>query len=183
MATPVASFNRLVAVDVGDALDDLNAAPEVYDPRSRGTRYPGRRATRSRSTPRRTSRRARRSVAPTHDRDLALAEEVFEDNVYYWRVRALDPDGNAGVWNAGGSFMKTFDKVAPPGMTAPSIKNLHMRDNLTDPGSTGLADYRLPDPGAGRALGRGPRRGELRGQVAPYTGVTCDWTAPATTGT
>jgi hypothetical protein len=58
---------------------------------------------------------------------------VFKDNTYYWRVRALDTVGNPGVWNAGPTFTKTFDKVPPtPG---PSIKNLRMRDNLSDPGS------------------------------------------------
>ena len=30
-------------------------------------------------------------------------------------------------------FQKTFDTVPP--VTAPSIKNLHMRDNLNDPGT------------------------------------------------
>ena len=58
---------------------------------------------------------------------------VFKDNIYYWRVRALDAAGNPGVWNAGPTFDKRFDKVPPtPGS---SIKNLRMRDNLTDPGS------------------------------------------------
>ena len=58
---------------------------------------------------------------------------LLKDNVYYWRVRALDPDGNAGVWNYGPSFTKTFDKVAPAGpVPGTSIKNLHMRDNLTN---------------------------------------------------
>ena len=58
---------------------------------------------------------------------------VFRDNTYYWRVRALDAAGNAGVWNRGPDFLKTFDKVPP--VVAPSIKNLHMRDNLVDPGT------------------------------------------------
>jgi hypothetical protein len=55
------------------------------------------------------------------------------DNTYYWRVRSLDAFGNAGNWNMGPSFTKTFDKVPP--VTAPSVKNLRMRDNLSDPGS------------------------------------------------
>ena len=58
---------------------------------------------------------------------------VFRDNTYYWRVRAFDPDGNAGIWNHGPQFVKTFDKVPP--VTAPSIKNMRMRDNLSDPGT------------------------------------------------
>jgi hypothetical protein len=58
---------------------------------------------------------------------------VFRDNTYYWRVRALDAAGNSGVWNHGPPFNKTFDKVPP--VTAPSIKNLHMRDHYDDPGT------------------------------------------------
>jgi protein-S-isoprenylcysteine O-methyltransferase Ste14 len=59
-------------------------------------------------------------------------ERVFRDNTYYWRVRAFDPDGNAGVWNDGPQFTKRFDKVPPVSDT--SIKNMRMRDNLSDPG-------------------------------------------------
>ena len=43
--------------------------------------------------------------------------------------------------------MKTFDKVPP--VTAPSIKNLHMRDNLADPGTDvdpGTAGYQTNVP-------------------------------------
>ncbi len=55
--------------------------------------------------------------------------------------------GNAGVWNRGPDFVKTFDKVPP--VTAPSIKNLHMRDNLADPGTDvdpGTAGYQTNVP-------------------------------------
>jgi hypothetical protein len=72
---------------------------------------------------------------------------VFRDNTYYWRVRALDAAGNAGVWNRGPDFVKTFDKVPP--VEAPSIKNLHMRDNLNDPGTDvdpGTAGYQTNVP-------------------------------------
>ncbi len=89
---------------------------------------------------------------------------MFKDNTYYWRVRALDTSSNTGVWNSGPAFSKTFDKVPPtPG---PSIKNLRMRDNLTDPGSdadAGTPGYQtqLPvlrwDPVPGRLLVRGGR--------------------------
>src|SRR5205823_4896155 len=68
----------------------------------------------------------------------------MKDNVYYWRVRAFDPDGNAGVWNYGPSFTKTFDKTAPAGpVTGTAIKNLHMRDNVTNDTLTADADHNL----------------------------------------
>jgi hypothetical protein len=68
----------------------------------------------------------------------------MKDNVYYWRVRAFDPDGNAGVWNNGPSFTKTFDKTAPAGpVTGTAIKNLHMRNNITDDTLAADADHNL----------------------------------------
>jgi hypothetical protein len=67
-------------------------------------------------------------IAPTYSPDRNL-----KDNTYYWRVRAIDAFGNAGDWNIGPSFVKTFDKVPP--VTGTSVKNVRMRDNLSDPGS------------------------------------------------
>jgi hypothetical protein len=58
---------------------------------------------------------------------------VFRDNTYYWRVRAFDPEGNAGGWNQGNQFVKTFDKSPP--VPGPTIANMRMRDNLSDPGT------------------------------------------------
>ena len=100
---------------------------------------------------------------------------VFRDNTYYWRVRALDAAGNAGVWNRGPDFVKTFDKVPP--VTAPSIKNLHMRDNLADPGTD-------VDPGtAGLPDERARSSSGTRFRAPPATSSTslrttrgiCDW--------
>ena len=56
--------------------------------------------------------------------------EALQDNVYYWRVRAIDGSGNPGVWNEGPQFSQRFDKVPP--VAAPSIKDVHMHDYLVD---------------------------------------------------
>lgn len=48
---------------------------------------------------------------------------VLPNNYYYWRVRAVDPSRNAGVWNVGPEFFKSFDNVLP------SVQNLRMVDN------------------------------------------------------
>ena len=42
---------------------------------------------------------------------------------YWWRVRAVDPDGNSGEWNYG----RPFDKTYPAAIAA-----LHLRDNFGD---------------------------------------------------
>jgi hypothetical protein len=72
--------------------------------------------------------------------------EVFGNNTYYWRVRGIDRAGNAGVWNEGPSFAKTFDNY--PDLSEDSIKNLHMRDSA-DPGTDvdlGTPGYQTEDP-------------------------------------
>ena len=94
------------------------------------------------------------------------------DNTYYWRVRAIDVDGNVGVWNPGSAdvsrFEKVFDKAAALGR--PSISNLHMRDNVSDPAPAGPTQAPIvvwdQVPGASSYLV----------EVAPHVGF-CDWSA------
>jgi hypothetical protein len=99
---------------------------------------------------------------------------VFRDNTYYWRVRALDAAGNAGVWNRGPDFVKTFDKVPP--VTAPSIKNLHLRDNLNDPGTDvdpGTPGYQTQVPIL--KWDSVPGASAYLVDVAVYDGTLCSW--------
>ena len=101
---------------------------------------------------------------------------MFRDNTYYWRVRAVDAVGNAGVWNLGPNFVKTFDKVPP--VTAPSIKNLRMRDNLADPGTDvdlGTAGYQTNVPIL--RWDSVPGASSYLVEVAPDTGGNCAWGA------
>ena len=57
------------------------------------------------------------------------------NNRYYWRVRAIDASGNAGMWNVGPEFSKGFDNQDP------SIANLRMLD-----GSPGEPDVATSTP-------------------------------------
>jgi hypothetical protein len=102
---------------------------------------------------------------------------VFRDNTYYWRVRALDAAGNAGVWNLGPAFTKTFDKVPP--VTAPSIKNLHMRDHLDNPGTDvdpGTPGYQTEVPVV--AWDPVPGASSYFVEVTPFTSGSCFWGGP-----
>ena len=99
---------------------------------------------------------------------------MLRDNTYYWRVRALDAFGNAGQWNLGSPFTKTFDKVPP--VTAPSVKNLRMRDNLSDPGSDldgGTPGYQTSVPVLTWSAVPGASSYEV--DVFPFEGGICDW--------
>jgi hypothetical protein len=173
----VQSFTWTWPTSTAARVDDVFAAPEVFDPLfswdpvAGAARYeleinpsvdfaPGSKVCC-------TSPVIGNSYAPT---------VVFKDNIYYWRVRALDTSGNPGVWNAGPTFDKRFDKVPPtPG---PSIKNLRLRDNLADPGSDAdpvTAGYQTRVP----VLRWDPVKGAASYEVdvAPFTSGICDWSA------
>jgi hypothetical protein len=109
--------------------------------------------------------------------------KLLKDNRYYWRIRAIDPEGNAGVWNYGPAFEKRFDKVPP--VEGASIRNVHMRDNIADPGidtAPGTPGYQTnvpivawdPVPGASSYLV----------DVARFQSDMCQWaTSPWTVTT
>ena len=173
--SPVSSFNWSWPSVTTPRVNDLVAVDEFYDPQfswdavQGATKYevevnssvdfaPGSKVCCSQLT---TST----SLAPT---------VVFRDNTYYWRVRALDAAGNAGVWNRGPDFIKTFDKVPP--VTAPSIKNLHMRDNLADPGidvDSGTPGYQTEVPLL--KWDTVPGASSYTVDVSPFSGGICNW--------
>jgi hypothetical protein len=108
------------------------------------------------------------SLSPTkllpNNTDLPGAQEG-----YHWRVRALDLDGNAGVWNVGQVFRKAFDDVVP------SVPNVRIRDNLGN-------DLNLGETTSAPILDWDPVPGassyEVR--VVPWRSVSpvgCNWTA------
>jgi hypothetical protein len=95
------------------------------------------------------------------------------NNRYYWRVRAIDPKGNPGVWNYGTPFRKTFDG------SLPSIKNLAVRD------AEGRVISRDPETGAAVVPQTDtpivtwdpvPGASRYEVQLGPHsTSLGCDW--------
>jgi hypothetical protein len=95
--------------------------------------------------------------------------QIFADNTYYWRVRAIDVNGNAGVWNypdeSHSSLLKVFDKQ----LGRASISDLRM---IGDSSRTPVVGW-SPVPGASEYLV----------DVVPYGSVAgtnvCDWGEPS----
>jgi hypothetical protein len=100
---------------------------------------------------------------------LAPPDVLANNSQYYWRVRAIDPRGNAGVWNYGTPFTKAFDNQVP------SIANLTVR-NVHGEALSGVPATDTPivtwDPVPGAS------RYEV--QIVPYQGgLGCDWSQVA----
>jgi hypothetical protein len=102
--------------------------------------------------------------------------QVLGNNVsYYWRVRAIDENGNAGVWNVyndgGPPFNEAFDNQAPtiPNLAVVDPKGSPVANSGTSPVATQTPIVTWsPVPGASR----------YEVQYVPYTtgnAVHCDW--------
>jgi protein-S-isoprenylcysteine O-methyltransferase Ste14 len=173
----VGSFTWVWTSTTSLRVNDLIAAPEVFDPQFAWDPIPG---------------AARYEIEVNPSQDFAPGSKVcctgttigtlfspttvLKDNRFYWRVRGIDVDDNPGVWNEGPVFEKRFDKVPP--VEGTSIKNVRMRDNLTDPGSdvnSGTAAYETnvpvitwdPVPGAA----------SYQVEVTPMGSSDCNWTS------
>jgi protein-S-isoprenylcysteine O-methyltransferase Ste14 len=180
--SPVASFIWSWPSATGVRVNDLVAAPEVFDPQFSWDPIPG---------------AARYEVEVNPSQDYAAGSKVccagttigtvysptavLKDNRYYWRVRGVDVDGNPGQWNDGPVFDKRFDKVPP--VEGMSINNVRMRDNVADPGidlNSGTAAYETSvplitwDPVPGAA--------SYQVEVTPMGTTDCNWTAPVFEG-
>ena len=102
--------------------------------------------------------------------------DLQPNNVYYWRVRALDAEGNAGQWNAGNAFDKNFGNYRGLPGIPPTVAGLRLRDNDSpaatdlDP-TTSVVDTDTPvmtwDPVPGAS--------HYDVQVVPIVGGACDW--------
>ena len=65
--------------------------------------------------------------------------DLQPNNAYYWRVRALDAEGNAGEWNVGSAFDKNFGNYRGLPGIPPTVAGLRLRDNDSPDAATDLA--------------------------------------------
>jgi hypothetical protein len=108
-------------------------------------------------------------------------KNLLPNATYAWRVRAIDASGYAGGWAVGGNFSQSFDSfvTAPP--STPSVPNLRMADNLSDPGTDfapGTAGYQTQVPVVKWDPVPGASGYDLL--MVEYTSGQCQWTGPGT---
>ena len=116
------------------------------------------------------------SNAVTLGRSLSPIVQL-DNNTYYWRVRAIDSNDNAGVWNVGDPFTQTFANVPPT--TAPSVKNLRLRDNLGDPNDgvdPATVGYPLVTGPPVLSWNPVPGASSYQVDVTPFEDGACNWT-------
>jgi hypothetical protein len=152
-------------------LSDLNSRPEVFDPHFSWPAVPGAASYEVEVNPSQDFAVGSKVCCTERVIGTSLSpKKVLPNNSYYWRMRAIDLDGQAGVWNSGTPFRKAFDNVTP------TIPNLHVRNNVSDrptdlDPSTPQLDTTHPilrwDPVPGAS--------GYQVQVAPYVGG-CQWT-------
>jgi len=180
VSTPVVSFGWVWPSATVPVVTDLDPSAEVYDPKFSWDPVPGAVTYEVEVNPSADfAAGSKVCCAGTTIATSLSPTKVFHDNLYHWRVRAIDPDGNAGVWNVGPDFTKTFDNVPP--VTFPSVKNLHMRDNVSDPGTdldSGTPGYQTEVPLVTWDPVHGASSYEV--DVAPYQSNICNWSALST---
>ena len=182
--SPVASFNWSWPSTTATSVADLVAGDEIYDPQFSWNPVPGASGYEVEvnfSSDWATSSKVCCDPISIFTEASTLGTSlspsvVLANNTYYWRVRAIDASDNAGVWNVGPSFTKTFDNVPP--VSAPAVKNLRMRDNVADPAvdtdtGTAVVDTDTPvviwDPVPGAS--------GYQINVTEHSGVACDWSS------
>jgi hypothetical protein len=106
---------------------------------------------------------------------------LLPNATYAWRVRAVDASGYAGAWAVGSQFSQSYDSfvTAPP--STPSVPNLHMADNLNDPGAdyaAGTAGYQTQVPIVKWDPVPGASGYDLL--MVQYVGGACQWTTAGT---
>jgi hypothetical protein len=182
--SPTRSFTWEWPSTTTPSFDDLDDSTELFDPRFSWDPIPG--AAHYEVEVNSSSDFATGSKVCCPDQTISTTLtplEVFANNTYYWRVRALDQAGNAGVWNEGPSFVKTFDNYAD--LSELSIKHLRVRDGGdSDPDEDGYAgtDLDLGTPGYQTdepilTWSPVPGAASYEVDVVPVVSGFCNWTA------
>jgi hypothetical protein len=97
---------------------------------------------------------------------------------YWWRMRAVDADGNAGEWNYGPAFDQTYPA---------QITGLHLRDNLGDtPADADPATPVVDTSAPAIVWQQAPGASSYEVHVVPYEQATptspfrCNWSSTST---
>jgi hypothetical protein len=174
----VGSFDWVWPTATATRVTDLNTDPRVFDPQFSWDPVPGAASYEVEVNPSQDFAVGSRVCCDETATGTSLSPlKLLPNNTYYWRVRAIDVDGNAGSWNLGPQFTKTFDDVTP------TIPGLRVRDNVADT-QPAIGPSGLPTTGAPIvAWDPVPGASSYELTVAPWDSPGfCNWTATSGIG-
>jgi hypothetical protein len=93
---------------------DMVPAIEIYDPLFSWAPIPGAASYQVEINPTSGFAPGSRKLLANTNATAYAPTRTMPNNVYFWRVRGVDPQGQAGPWNNGPAFDKTYDQTPPP---------------------------------------------------------------------
>src|SRR5262249_29799733 len=111
---------------------DLVSAPEFYDPLLSWAPVPGAAKYELDVNFSQDFNSSSSVYSATTDATGFSPLKPFPNNTYYWRVRPINAQGDAGIWTQGTGFTQFFDTEPP--LVGSTVTGLHMRDELSDTG-------------------------------------------------
>lgn len=176
----ILSFTWLWAGTTTPTVTDMVPGIEIYDPLFSWPAIPGAAGYEVEINPTAAFAPGSRVFSSGTAATEFAPQKTLPNNTYYWRVRGIDPQGQAGPWNSGPSFTKTYDQTVLPGPA-----NLRVEDTQ---GTVIAANGHVNEPVFRWSTVPGARVYEVQincqGTIRTYTTANTSWTplAPGPTG-
>ena len=111
---------------------DMAPSQEIFDPLFSWAPIPGAASYQLEINPTSGFAPGSRTMLSNTNATSFAPTRTLPNNTYYWRIRGVDAQGQAGPWNNGPSFDKTYDRTAVPGPG-----NLRLYDSALNPVANG----------------------------------------------
>ncbi|MDX6562676.1 MAG: hypothetical protein QOD65_2490, partial [Gaiellales bacterium] len=111
----IMSFAWLWAGTTTPTVTDMVPGVEIYDPLFQWAPIPGAASYQIEINPTSGFATGSKVFSANTTATSFAPTQTLPNNTYYWRVRGVDPQGQAGPWNNGPAFDKTYDQTVLPG--------------------------------------------------------------------
>ena len=132
------SFAWIWAGTTTPTVTDMVSGVEIYDPLFSWAAIPGASGYEIEINPTSGFALGSRTMFASTTATSFAPTKTLPNNTYYWRVRGVDPQGQAGPWNNGPAFTKTYDETVLPGPANLGVYNSQLDpiadgDNVDEP--------------------------------------------------
>jgi hypothetical protein len=126
-ASTISSFTWLWTGLTTPTVTDMVDAVEIYDPLFQWPAIPGAASYQIEINPTSAFAPGSRVFSGSTTATQFAPQNTLPNNTYYWRVRGVDPQGQAGPWNNGPAFTKTYDETPLPGPANLTVYNTKLQ--------------------------------------------------------